>query len=1202
MFPRRKRGGGVGGPGRHLVAYCAAIAVLTAGLQAAAASTTSHAQTAGAAPSRPAPSTLGELNGTVTLITGDTVEYHDAGGGRITFDVEPAPRADGAAVTFSGSGDAEHFYVTPSDAEAHLRDGTLDRGLFDIPGLIRAGYDDNAADELPVIVTFEDDRGPKRLARQADALPVDAVNGAGVSVDRAAADEFWGRVTADGDVEQVLLDRTYEVTLDESVPQISAPEAWETGYTGEGVTVAVLDTGVDADHPDLSGRVVDAENFTDEVDTDDRHGHGTHVASTIAGSGAASDGRYTGVAPDADLLIGKVCFLDTGDRGSCPTSSILAGMDWAAANGADIVNMSLGGAPTDGTDLLSQAVNFYTEATGTLFVVSAGNTGGSAVDPFHVGSPGVADAALTVGAVDKGDQLASFSSRGPRGGDYAVKPELTAPGVDITAASPGGGHQSMDGTSMAAPHVAGAAALLLQARPDLEAEALKDALASTAVDGGYAPFEQGTGRVDVARAIDSGVYGPDSIDFGDLDEPAERELTYTNHTDAPVTLELGVALTDLGGDPADGLTLPADTVTVPAHGQASLTATADPGASGEGVFNGIVTAAGDGVDLRTAAGFGFVVEHTLTVDVLDHTGAPACGRCTLPMLVLQDSFDPAAPIGLPEYWLSTSGGRATAEVPPGVYTVLTQVRDADRTRLTHLIELEVKVEGDTAITLDAREGVRLIAPEVPRSRVQARTFVHSLCREKPVGGNFCFVGLDRSGNVDLGTRTPYDVYVTPTGAGELARLYLWERWTLAQPRELEETPHDPTRHLFSEAPAYVYQVPLLYDEGIPADLGDRDFSRRDFVQVPVRYHADRPETLIVIGTHAHPVYGGAFATPWVTYRPGKVAEYYLADDRFFWLRADWQRYVPTPESPQNRIIMRTTDAFPEAEAGSRRPEERRFEGPLIHGVAEASEQYRELIGRDDRFDVPDETVIPATMARGGAENDQFFPPFCVTGNSGLHRYACPGAGNAFGTTWRMWNEDTGEELDLDTVWFRPAFDGLAAEKATYRLEQTDAYPSWMEPYFRTKTAATTTWTFGSEASDATVPEGYKCWVRTQSECQIQPLIQLQYGLELDVHNRAPAGRVHKFTIQASHHDEAVNAAPVTDMTVKASFDGGQTWNRAWAFRWPWYLPGGGDDVYKVMVLHPRLADTDGFVSLRVEAEDANGGTVEQVIERAYILK
>src|SRR5690606_31395439 len=123
-------------------------------------------------------------------------------------------------------------------------------------------------------------------------------------------------------------------------------------------------TGIDTGHPDLAGTVVASRNFTDSDSATDRFGHGTHVAGIIAGSGAAAGGRYVGVAPGVELINGKVL----GDTGAGLTSWVLAGMQWAAAR-ADVVNMSLGSFPTDGTDPVSLALNALTAQHGTLFVV-----------------------------------------------------------------------------------------------------------------------------------------------------------------------------------------------------------------------------------------------------------------------------------------------------------------------------------------------------------------------------------------------------------------------------------------------------------------------------------------------------------------------------------------------------------------------------------------------------------------------------------------------------------------------------------------------------------------------------------------------------------------------------------------------------------------------------------------------------------------
>jgi subtilisin family serine protease len=170
-----------------------------------------------------------------------------------------------------------------------------------------------------------------------------------------------------------------------------------------------------------------AQNFSNSPEVTDRAGHGTHVAGILAGTGAASGGKYRGVAPDASLLNGKV--LD--DSGSGTESSVIAGMEWATAQGAKVVNLSLGAGPTDGTDPVSQAVNTLSAQTGALFVVAAGNS--FFPWPESVSSPASADAALAVGNLARDGSLSRTSCVGPRMGDRALKPEISAPGEQIVA-------------------------------------------------------------------------------------------------------------------------------------------------------------------------------------------------------------------------------------------------------------------------------------------------------------------------------------------------------------------------------------------------------------------------------------------------------------------------------------------------------------------------------------------------------------------------------------------------------------------------------------------------------------------------------------------------------------------------------------------------------------------------------------------------
>ena len=279
--------------------------------------------------------------------------------------------------------------------------------------------------------------------------------------------------------------------LDRNLIQVNAQAAWDAGATGQGAKLAVLDTGVDATHPDLAGRVAAAEDFTGAVDPTDRLGHGTHVAGIAAGSGAAAAGERRGLAFDADLLVGKVC----DDTGSCADSAIIAGMEWAAAQGAKVVNLSLGGPHTDGLDPVEEALERLTADRGMLFV-AAGNGGPRGSLPPESGtisSPAEAPSALAVGAVDAEEATAGFSSTGPAQGDLSLKPEITAPGVDIIAPRASGSelgepvgenYMKLSGTSMAAPHVSGTAAALAQRFPDWSPAQVKAALVGTATPSG----------------------------------------------------------------------------------------------------------------------------------------------------------------------------------------------------------------------------------------------------------------------------------------------------------------------------------------------------------------------------------------------------------------------------------------------------------------------------------------------------------------------------------------------------------------------------------------------------------------------------------------------------------------------------------------------------------------------------------------------
>ena len=304
------------------------------------------------------------------------------------------------------------------------------------------------------------------------------------------------------DIEYIWADLPVQACLDSSVPSINVPQLWDRGFLGDGIKLAVIDSGIDPKHPDFAGRIIARQNFIGGSE-DDENGHGTHVASAAAGDGKASNGKYRGVAPAAHLYIAKV--LNAAGDGSM--SSVMAGIEWAVEQGVQVINLSLGsGVSCNGSDALSMLCDAAVEQRGIMVCVAAGNSGPNAQT---VGSPGCAKLVMTVGASTDDNQVASFSSRGPTA-DGRIKPDVLFPGVAVIAAQAAGtelgdvvmpGYVSMQGTSMATPHAAGACCLLLQAKPDLSPQKIKTIFQNTATDIRQPVNAQGSGRADVLKAL-----------------------------------------------------------------------------------------------------------------------------------------------------------------------------------------------------------------------------------------------------------------------------------------------------------------------------------------------------------------------------------------------------------------------------------------------------------------------------------------------------------------------------------------------------------------------------------------------------------------------------------------------------------------------------------------------------------------------------
>jgi subtilisin family serine protease len=620
---------------------------------------------------------------TITLVTGDTVGYR----GEEARSVTPGPGRDG--MEFSVQRNDDHLYVIPADAMPRVARGEVDRRLFDITTLTEFGYD--RRDTVPLIVTGD-------TARPRGATTLSSIGGYATNA-RKGVD--WRTLTTTRGVSRIWLDGRREVLLDHSVPQIGAPAAWAAGYTGAGTTVAVIDTGVDQTHPDLADRETAERNFTDSPDNVDHFGHGTHVASTVAGTGAKSGGKYRGVASGASILDAKV--LD--DNGFGQESWVIAGMEWAARQGADVANLSLGGSDTPEIDPLEAAVNSLSEEYGTLFVIAAGNSGSDA----SIGSPGSADAALTVGAVDRDDALAEFSSRGPRTGDGAIKPDVTAPGVDIVAAlhSDGTindpvepGYTALSGTSMATPHVAGAAALLKQQHPDYTGAQLKGLLSASAKPtAGLNAFAQGSGRIDVARAITQSVVSePTSVSIGtiawphDDDVAVSKPLSYRNLGATDVTLALALDTTA----PAGMFSLSDTEITVPAGGTAEVTVTGDATVgTADGYFSTTVLATAGTSVTRTPVALDREVEsYDLTIDTVDDTGA-AADNYLLTVYGL-NTFAFA--------FLYDDDGSVQTRLPKDTYVVDNSIMTTNgaESRIALVVAPNVLLDRDTTLTADAR--------------------------------------------------------------------------------------------------------------------------------------------------------------------------------------------------------------------------------------------------------------------------------------------------------------------------------------------------------------------------------------------------------------------------------------------------------------------------------------------------------------------
>ena len=444
-------------------------------------------------------------------------------------------------------------------------------------------------------------------------------------------------------VEKVYLDKKVNVFLQNSTPLINATEVWRqldsngNNLTGRNISIAIIDTGIDYTHPDLGGclgascRVKGGYDFANgDSDPMDDHGHGTHVAATAAGNGT-----LLGVAPQANMYGYKV--LSSGGWGYW--SWVISGIDRSTdpnndgvfSDHVNISSMSLGGSGNE-DDLIAQAIDRGVDR-GVIFVVAAGNSGSA---EGAVGTPASARKAITVAASDKSDLIAYFSSRGPTP-KFNLKPDLTAPGVNICAAQwdswlnsrrcVDDRHISISGTSMATPHVSGAAALLLQKNPTWSPEKVKSALMLTSKDLGYNAWTQGSGRINVSKALSPlFLTYPQSISFGQISNSSvTKQVTIENLNSSSLTLSLSVGLiVDKSGNTYNASYIVNSStgnnitsITVPQNNNATFNITINLG-SAEGTLSGFINISVGNEIYRVP--YGVTRLSGLTVSVVDTKG------------------------------------------------------------------------------------------------------------------------------------------------------------------------------------------------------------------------------------------------------------------------------------------------------------------------------------------------------------------------------------------------------------------------------------------------------------------------------------------------------------------------------------------------------------------------------------------------------
>lgn len=382
-------------------------------------------------------------------------------------------------------------------------------------------------EELPVIVQLKE--GDNELkngimslsTRIRSNLPL--INGIACNL----TSDIVYRLANSPDIEYISFDSKVFAQLDIAVPTMEANFPHDKGYNGDGITIAVIDTGV-SPHQDLTrpaNRIVGFRDFVNKKSSPyDDNGHGTHVAGIIAGNGFSSRGKYKGIAPGANILALKA--LD--ENGSGNTSDIIEAVSYAVETkdkyNTKILNLSIG-TPANNSYKNDPLCKATEEAIrkGLIIVAAAGNSG---PDERTILSPGISPDVITVGAVDdkrtidhKDDTIAPFSSRGPTKEGF-IKPDIVAPGVNISSLSNTklDGYKPLSGTSMATPLISGSAALLLNKDSSLSSRDVKKKLMDSCIDLHDKRENQGAGLVNLQKLF----FEPSEKKASDIEKKGRR--------------------------------------------------------------------------------------------------------------------------------------------------------------------------------------------------------------------------------------------------------------------------------------------------------------------------------------------------------------------------------------------------------------------------------------------------------------------------------------------------------------------------------------------------------------------------------------------------------------------------------------------------------------------------------------------------------